>query len=73
VRATEKTLDVSVGTDASPATRTRRETDFYEMRLNSDYVPRGFHLSAGPIQGHEFGLKLSANDRDALIAFLKTL
>lgn len=42
-------------------------------RLKTDYVPRGFHISPGPIRGHEFGLKLSSADREDLIAFLKTL
>jgi hypothetical protein len=42
-------------------------------RLNADYVPKGFHLAPGPIQGHEFGIRLPAADRRALIAFLKTL
>jgi Di-haem oxidoreductase, putative peroxidase len=42
-------------------------------RLKPDYVPKGFHLAPGPIVGHEFGIQLSAADRKALIAFLKTL
>ena len=42
-------------------------------RLREDYVPKGFHAGPGPIVGHEFGLKLSPADKDALIAFLKTL
>lgn len=42
-------------------------------RLKGDYVPQGFHLGPGPIKGHEFGLKLSPDDRQDLIAFLKTL
>jgi hypothetical protein len=42
-------------------------------RLKVDYVPKGFHLGPGPIRGHEFGLKLAPDDRQALIAFLKTL
>ncbi len=46
---------------------------FDPSRLNADYVPKGFHLEPGPIKGHEFGLKLSPNDRADLIAFLKTL
>ena len=46
---------------------------FDRARLNSDYVPKGFHIEPGPILGHEFGLRLSATDRDDLIAFLKTL
>jgi hypothetical protein len=41
--------------------------------LQSDYVPKGFHLGPGPIEGHEKGLDLSPEDRKALIAFLKTL
>lgn len=42
-------------------------------RLKEDYVPKGFHIGSGPIQGHEFGLRLPPADKDALIAFLKTL
>jgi hypothetical protein len=42
-------------------------------RLQPDYVPKGFHAGPGPIEGHEFGLKLASNDKEALIAFLKTL
>jgi hypothetical protein len=43
------------------------------LRLKEAYVPKGFHLSLGPIKGHEFGLKLSPEDKQDLIAFLKTL
>ena len=46
---------------------------FNPARLNSDFVPGGFHLGPGPMKGHEFGLKLSLEDRQSLIAFLKTL
>ncbi len=46
---------------------------FDPARLKPDYVPKGFHLAPGPIKGHEFGLKLSKEDRRALIAFLQTL
>jgi hypothetical protein len=46
---------------------------FDPARLRPDYVPQGFHLAPGPIKGHEFGLKLSAKDRSALIGFLKSL
>ena len=46
---------------------------FDSARLNSDYVPKGFHLGPGAIKGHEFGLKLSLADKRALIAFLRTL
>jgi mono/diheme cytochrome c family protein len=46
---------------------------FDPERLKDDYVPKGFHLGPGPIKGHEFGLKLAPDDKQALIAFLKTL
>ena len=46
---------------------------FDPARLNPNYVPKGFHLAPGPIKGHQFGLKLSKQDRRALIAFLRTL
>jgi hypothetical protein len=42
-------------------------------RLNTDYVPQGFHLTPGPIRGHEYGVRLPVAERKALIAFLKTL
>jgi hypothetical protein len=37
------------------------------------YSPQGFHIGDQGIAEHEFGLKLPASDRQALIAFLKTL
>jgi CxxC motif-containing protein (DUF1111 family) len=46
---------------------------FNPARLNADYVPKGYHRGPGPIQGHQFGLKLSEEDRSALIAFLNTI
>jgi CxxC motif-containing protein (DUF1111 family) len=46
---------------------------FDPARLKEDYVAKGFHLGPGPIKGHEFGLKLAPDDRQALIAFLRTL
>jgi hypothetical protein len=42
-------------------------------RLRDDYVPQGFHIGPGPTRGHEFGLRLGADEKQALIAFLKTL
>lgn len=44
-------------------------------RLRNDYVPTGFRGAGGPhaVRGHEFGLELSAPDRAALLAFLRTL
>jgi hypothetical protein len=49
---------------------------FDERRLSDEYVPSGFigyGVSKRAIRGHEFGLKLPAGDKNALIAFLKTL
>jgi len=49
---------------------------FNANRLRKDYVPtgwRGYNVKTRSVKGHEFGLKLSADDRKALIAFLKTL
>ena len=46
---------------------------FDPARLKPDYVAKGFHLATDPIKSHEFGLKLSKEDRRALITFLKTL
>ena len=48
---------------------------FDAARLRADYVPTGFK---GPterraVRGHEFGLRLSTDDRRALVAFLRTL
>jgi hypothetical protein len=49
---------------------------FDPRRLRSDYVPTGFKgagVAARAVPGHRFGLTLSADDKAALIAFLKTL
>lgn len=49
---------------------------FDPTRLRPDYVPTGFKGIDGQqraIPGHRFGLKLSAQARTDLIAFLKTL
>lgn len=49
---------------------------FDPSRLRDDYIPSGFKgykVTRRAVPGHEFGLKLSAVDRGALIAFLKTL
>jgi mono/diheme cytochrome c family protein len=49
---------------------------FDSRRLRDDYVPTG-HIGYGfktrAVPGHRFGLDLSADDKKALIAFLKTL
>lgn len=42
-------------------------------RLKDDFLPSGPGHQKGAVQGHEFGLKLAPADKEALIAFLKTL
>jgi hypothetical protein len=49
---------------------------FDSRRLQPDYVPTGFvgyGFKTRTVPGHPFGLKLSATDKKALIAFLRTL
>jgi hypothetical protein len=49
---------------------------FDPNRLRDDYVPTGFAgrgSVARRVNGHPFGLRLSTEDRKALIAFLRTL
>ena len=49
---------------------------FDPRRLHDDYVPTGFVASGvktRAVKGHEFGLSLSAEAKNDLIAFLKTL
>jgi hypothetical protein len=49
---------------------------FDPARLRDDYVPTGFvgyGIKTRAVPGHQFGLSLSADDKRALIAFLKTL
>jgi hypothetical protein len=49
---------------------------FDPARLRDDYVPsgwKGYQQSHRAVPGHEFGLDLSAADKRALIAFLRTL
>jgi hypothetical protein len=49
---------------------------FDPRRLRNDYVPTGFigyGVRTRAIKGHEFGLKLSAEEKRALIRFLRTL
>lgn len=52
------------------------EEMFDPGRLNETYMPRGFTPPDKPqraIVGHEFGLKLTPEERKQLIAFLRTL
>ncbi len=48
---------------------------FDARRVEDDYVPTGWNPGGAPraVPGHEFGLDLSAEDKKALIAFLRTL
>lgn len=101
MRKTDDILDVSVGTDPTLATQTRRGTGFYKVpslrgvwyrnafghegradtleewfdaeRLRDDYVAKGYRAKPRAIRGHAFGLQLAPADKQALIAFLKTL
>src|SRR5215510_3618131 len=55
---------------------TTLEEWFDARRLRDDYVPTGFKgagVKTRAVKFHEFGLQLSAEDKRALIAFLKTL
>jgi hypothetical protein len=49
---------------------------FDPARLEPSYVPTGFKgagVAARAVPGHEFGLKLPAEEKAALISFLRTL
>ena len=46
---------------------------FDPARLEDGYVPKGFHVKPGPIEGHEKGMDLTPQEKKDLIAFLKTL
>ena len=49
---------------------------FDPNRLRDDYVPTGFKgygVKTRAVKGHQFGLQLPSDDKNALIAFLKTL
>uniref|UniRef100_Q01XA8 Cytochrome c domain-containing protein n=1 Tax=Solibacter usitatus (strain Ellin6076) TaxID=234267 RepID=Q01XA8_SOLUE len=49
---------------------------FDARRLRDDYVPTGFKgygVKTRAVRGHEFGLKLSGEDKRALMSFLRTL
>ena len=81
-------LNRSVGTDPELAMRTRKGTGYYKVPSLKGVWYRGPFQHAGAVQtleewfnparlervpGHPFGLKLTRDDRLALIAFLKTL
>jgi hypothetical protein len=55
---------------------TTLEEWFDPARLRDDYTPsgyKGFKVTQRAVPGHQFGLTLDAEDKSALIAFLKTL
>lgn len=55
---------------------TTLEEWFDPARLSQDFVPSGFvgyRVTQRAVPGHEFGLRLNAEDKAALIFFLKTL
>ena len=55
---------------------TTLEEWFDPARLRDDYLPKGWNppdTRVRPIPGHRYGLNLAAEDKRALIAFLKTL
>jgi mono/diheme cytochrome c family protein len=81
-------LHVSVGTDPGLALKTRKGTGFYKVPSLKGLWYRGRYGHDGAAasleewfdparlaktQGHEFGLKLSPEDKAALIAFLRSL
>lgn len=81
-------LNVVVGTDPALTMQTRRGTGYYKIpSLRGVWYREYFgHNGASrtledwldpkraqTVKGHEFGLKLSSEDRTALIAFLRTL
>jgi len=52
------------------------EEMFDASRLNSNHVPGGWKgpgVTERAIQGHPFGLNLKADDKNALLAFLRSL
>ena len=49
---------------------------FDARRLKDDYVAtgfRGYEVHARAVKGHQFGLDLTIDERNAIIRFLKTL
>ena len=52
------------------------EDSFDPRRLRDDYVPTGFQghrVTTRAVKGHEFGLAMPLEDKEALLAFLRTL
>lgn len=52
------------------------EDIFDPQRLEDTYVPTGYKpakVSTKAVKGHDFGMSLTANDKTALLTFLKTL
>ena len=81
-------MPVSVGTDAGLALKTRKGTGLYKVPSLEGLWYRGRYSHDGSVtsleewfdparldkvKGHEYGLRLSPADKEALIAFLKSL
>ena len=81
-------MDVVVGTDPGLSVETRRGTGYYKVPSLLGVWNRGALSHTGQVKsleewldparlathkGHEFGLQLKADDKRALIAFLRTL
>jgi hypothetical protein len=81
-------IDRTVGTDPELAMRTRKGTGYYKVPSLKGAWYRGPFQHGGAVrtleewfdparlpavQGHPFGLNLKPTDRQALIAFLRTL
>ena len=80
----EDILPISVGTHPGLALKTRKGTGLYQVPSLRGVWYRGLYLHDGSVASleemfdrtgcaHEFGLKLSTDDKSALIAFLNTL
>jgi len=81
-------IDRPVGTDPELALRTRKGTGYYKVPSLKGVWYRGPFQHAGAVKtleewfdptrlrrvpGHPFGLRLTPEDRHALIAFLETI
>mgnify|MGYP006206338689 CR=1 FL=1 len=71
--------EFDLGTDKCPAWvyPNAGQIGYYRWNLPAeDYEPtgfRGFEVERRSVPGHEYGLDLDDGDREALIAYLKTL
>jgi len=69
-------LDRRTSRNPAQNSLTTLEEWFDPARLRDDYTPsgyKGFKVTRRAVPGHQFGLTLDAEDKSALIAYLKTL